>query len=62
MHKCTLCSKDFCTYGEFHAHQARRDCIEYMPINTSGRSKLQIVLQAEQTYLAPYIIGGSGLF
>lgn len=57
MKHCTICG---IWLGEWHSYGLHTCSIEkstVKPENTSGRTKLQIVIEAEETYLKPYLIG-----
>jgi DNA-directed RNA polymerase subunit RPC12/RpoP len=53
---CALCGKHFQTWEEYKMHTAFRHSQKIMPVNTSGRTKAEIVSNAESTWLRSFII------
>lgn len=62
MIRCTSCENIRCgSWYEFYehvyaAHPTERMFVRTAPVNISGRTKMQIVVNAEDTYLREYII------
>ena len=54
---CSRCGQDFHVWSEYHMHITPMRCARVIrPINTSGRSKAQIIEDAERTWLMPYLV------
>ena len=54
---CPYCGIGFHGWGEYHEHLKTHQHKEVKPVNHTGRSKAQIVSEAEETWLHPYLIG-----
>ena len=58
-HNCALCGQiSFTTYHEYEAHRREFHMLktEIKPENITGRSRAQIVAEAERTWLQPHLI------
>ena len=56
---CPICGICFQTWSEYHEHTRTHQHKEIKPVNHTGRSKAQIVREAEETWLCPFIIQSS---
>ena len=54
---CPICGICFQTWSEYHEHTRTHQHKEVKPVNHTGRSKAQIVHDAEETWLHPFIVG-----
>jgi hypothetical protein len=56
MNHCHLCGQQFNTFAEFTNHRATEHGHRIHPYNRTHRTREQIVEQAEQGWLRPYLI------
>jgi hypothetical protein len=50
MNICAKCKRRFLVWSEYHQHVTEVNCIKLLPINTSGRTKAQIVAAWEEQH------------
>ena len=55
MNKCAICEKIFKKWHEYYQHTQIKCVKKFVAVNTSGRSKRQIVEDAENSWLKPYL-------
>ena len=53
---CPVCNLEFHHWPNYSAHLRSHSMHSSLPLNTSGRTKAQIVASAEDTWLKPAII------
>ena len=60
---CARCETTFSKWELYAYHMQSKECVKVIKsVNTSGRTKAQIVNDAERTWLAPHIVGGVANF
>ena len=54
---CTRCETKFIQWSQYHQHITNNTCAKKIkPLNTSGRTKAEIVGNVENTWLKKYLI------